>query len=94
MVLHLREGEAIFGVFVPFGDDALHGAALLEQSSEFVFELLGLGLGGGVGTLPSRLVMKSLLVWLRSSERERSLSRRFGLEELDYDMISISPFKI
>ena len=87
LVLQLRKSETVFRVLVPLGHDALHCAALFKQTTQLFLELLAFGLNESGVTLPSRLVMKSLLVWLRSSERERSRSRRFGLDELDYDMI-------
>lgn len=83
VVLHLCEGKAVFGVFVPFGDDVFHRSALLEETSEFVLEFLGFGLHMEGDTFPSRLVTKSLVICCLSSLRERSLSLRLGLEELD-----------
>lgn len=90
VVLHLREGEAVFGVLVALGNDVLYGAALLEEPPQLVLEFLGFGLHGQRGTFPSRLVTKSLQVCCRSSERERSLSLLLGLEELDSVMGYIS----
>lgn len=94
MVLHLRKCEAIFRVSVPLGHDTLNGTVFLKQSPEFIFKFLGFRLDMMGSTFPSRLVMKSLLVCCLSSDRDLSLSLRFPLDELDYDIISLLAIQI
>jgi hypothetical protein len=86
VVLQFGEGEAVLGVAVAFGDDAVDLAALLEHFAELFLEFLDLHLGAGGRTLPSRLVMKSLVVSRLGSEGERCRCR-YRLEWLDSDNI-------
>jgi hypothetical protein len=86
VVLEFGEGEAVLGVAVAFGDDAVDLPALFEHFAELLLEFLDLHLGGWGRTLPSRLVMNSLVVSRFGSEADRCRCR-YRLEWLDSDNI-------
>ena len=71
VVLHVGEGEAVFGVAVSLGHEGVDGTVFLEVPPEFVLDVLEVSLGDFSFTFPSMFVMKSLLVWCFSSEGER-----------------------
>jgi hypothetical protein len=77
VALHLDEGETVFGIAVALDDEGEDFSVLFEVAGEFRFEFFDLDLGSGGCTLPSRLVMKSLVgCWLGEADRCR-------LEEAD-----------
>lgn len=93
MVLHLSKGETVLRVPVSLGHDIFNSAMTFKESPQLALELLGIGLHEGGVTLPSRLVMKSLVVCCFSSDRDRSL-RLAALEELDYDINQLYAIQI
>lgn len=93
VVLHLSEGETVLRIPVSLGDDIFNSAMPLKEPPQLALELLGIGLHEARVTLPSRLVMKSLVVCCFSSDRERYL-RLAPLEELDYDINQLYAIQI
>lgn len=75
MFPHFGKGKAILGIAIPLDNQIVNDSAFLEESAELDLELFGVGLNERGGTLPSRLVMKSLVAVGRGEgEGERTFA--------------------